>query len=159
MPSSDEDDDEDDEDDEEEGEEGLPANPNHTSKSRSQAAAATIPRPAGADEPANKGAAPSKKAGSEQLTRREREALEAQQARERYMKLHMEGKTDEARADLERLRLVRERREAEKARRDAEREEKDAQHKERQQQYEEREKKAREAALGKPAKAKKGAKK
>ena len=56
------------------------------------------------------------------LSRREREALQAQQARERYQKLHAEGKTDEARADLARLKLVRERREAEAARKQAEKE-------------------------------------
>ncbi|KUL83243.1 hypothetical protein ZTR_10489 [Talaromyces verruculosus] len=105
-------------------------------------------------------APPKKSKNTEQLSRREREALEAQQARERYMKLHMEGKTDEARADMERLRLVRERREAEKARREAEKEEREAQQKARQDEITEREKKLREAALGKSAKGgKKGAKK
>jgi hypothetical protein len=62
--------------------------------------------------------------GEAQLSRREREAIEAQQARERYMKLHAEGKTDEARADLARLALVKERREAERLRKEAEKEEK-----------------------------------
>ncbi|KAL4792297.1 major facilitator superfamily domain-containing protein [Aspergillus venezuelensis] len=62
--------------------------------------------------------------GEAQLSRREREAIEAQQARERYMKLHAEGKTDEARADLARLALVRERREEERLRKEAEKEEK-----------------------------------
>ena len=36
-----------------------------------------------------------------QLSRREREEVEKQQARARYEKLHAEGKTDEARADLQ----------------------------------------------------------
>lgn len=135
-PTDSEDEDEDDDDDE-----GLPANPNHSAKSRSQAMAA----PPAADAP------PKKAKNTEQLSRREREALEAQQARERYMKLHMEGKTDEARADMERLRLVRERREAEKARREAEKEEREAQQKARQDEISEREKKLREAALGKPS--------
>ncbi|KAL4951322.1 major facilitator superfamily domain-containing protein [Aspergillus filifer] len=62
--------------------------------------------------------------GEAQLSRREREAIEAQQARERYMKLHAEGKTDEARADLARLAIVRERREEERLRKEAEKEEK-----------------------------------
>ncbi|RDW87180.1 PDGFA associated 1 family protein [Aspergillus mulundensis] len=62
--------------------------------------------------------------GEAQLSRREREALEAQQARERYMKLHAEGKTDEARADLARLAIVKERREQERLRKEAEKEEK-----------------------------------
>jgi hypothetical protein len=66
------------------------------------------------------------------------------------MKLHMEGKTDEARADMERLRLVRERREAEKAQREAEREERDARQKERADSQLQREEKLRQAALGKP---------
>ncbi|KAJ0417182.1 casein kinase substrate phosphoprotein PP28-domain-containing protein [Aspergillus carlsbadensis] len=92
----------------------LPANPNHTSKSRSQ----TKPRD-GDEEDAVGGAG-----GEAQLSRREREAIEAQQARERYMKLHAEGKTDEARADLARLALVKERREAERLRKEAEKEEK-----------------------------------
>merc|ERR1711881_457750 len=46
-----------------------------------------------------------------ELTRREREAIEKEQARLRYEKLHAEGKTDEARADLARLALVRKQRE------------------------------------------------
>lgn len=62
--------------------------------------------------------------GKGQLSRREREAVEAQQERERYMKLHAEGKTDEARADLARLAIVKEKREAEKMRKEAEKEEK-----------------------------------
>jgi hypothetical protein len=41
------------------------------------------------------------------------------------MKLHAEGKTDEARADLARLALVKERREAERLRKEAEKEEKE----------------------------------
>lgn len=46
-----------------------------------------------------------------QLSRREREELEKQKATAHYRKLHAQGKTDEARADLERLALVRARRE------------------------------------------------
>ncbi|KAL2816324.1 casein kinase substrate phosphoprotein PP28-domain-containing protein [Aspergillus granulosus] len=93
----------------------LPANPNHTLKSRSQT------KPTDAEGEAAVGGA-----GGElsQLSRREREAIEAQQARERYMKLHAEGKTDEARADLARLAIVKERREAERLRKEAEKEEK-----------------------------------
>lgn len=45
------------------------------------------------------------------LTRREREALEAQRAKERYFKLQKQGKTEQARKDLERLALVRKQRE------------------------------------------------
>lgn len=92
------------------GDEDLPANPNHTAKSRSQLSGDTPEKPVKKD--------PS------QLSRREREAIEAQQARERYMKLHAEGKTDEARSDLARLALVREKREADRLRKEAEKEEK-----------------------------------
>ena len=45
------------------------------------------------------------------LTRREREALEAQRAKERYFKLQKEGKTEQARKDLDRLAIVRKQRE------------------------------------------------
>jgi len=41
-----------------------------------------------------------------ELSRREREAIEKEQARLRYEKLHAEGKTDEARADLARLAII-----------------------------------------------------
>ncbi|XP_067875878.1 pdgfa associated protein 1a isoform X2 [Heterodontus francisci] len=46
-----------------------------------------------------------------ELSRREREEIEKQQARERYMKLHLEGKTEQARADLARLAIIRKQRE------------------------------------------------
>lgn len=49
--------------------------------------------------------------GSVNLSRREREELEKQQAKAHYQKMHMEGKTDEARADLARLALIRKQRE------------------------------------------------
>ena len=91
----------------------VPANPNHTAKSREQ-----LEKP---DENASK-----PKKDLSQLSRREREALEAQQERERYMKLHAEGKTDEARADLARLAVIREQREAERVRKQAEKEEREA---------------------------------
>ena len=53
---------------------------------------------------ANMGAAPT-------LTRREREELEKQRAKERYFKLQKEGKTEQARKDLERLAIIRKQRE------------------------------------------------
>jgi len=53
-------------------------------------------------------------------TRREREQKEKQQAKERYRKLHAEGKTDEAKADLTRLAKIRAEREAAQAKRQAE---------------------------------------
>ena len=49
-----------------------------------------------------------------------REELQKQQAKERYDKLHMEGKTDEARADLARLALIRKQREEAAKKRDEE---------------------------------------
>ncbi|CAD5122568.1 DgyrCDS10982 [Dimorphilus gyrociliatus] len=61
-----------------------------------------------------------------QLSRREREELEKQQARSRYEKLHAEGKTDEARADLARLALIRKQREEAAKRREEEKKAKDA---------------------------------
>ena len=95
----------------------MPANPNHSKAARNQAMAA----PVTVDEAAEgvkdlsvagkgKGKPPA------ELSRREREAIQAQQAKERYQKLHEAGKTDEAKADLARLKLIREKREAEAAR-------------------------------------------
>ncbi|KAL4864983.1 major facilitator superfamily domain-containing protein [Aspergillus spectabilis] len=103
----------------------LPSNPNYTPKAKTT------------DDPEGDEA---------QLSRREREAIEAQQARERYMKLHAEGKTDEARADLARLALVKERREAERLRKEAEKEEKEELARQR---AEEREKKLAKGGPGK----------
>lgn len=40
-----------------------------------------------------------------------REEIEKQKAKERYMKLHQEGKTDQARADLARLAIIKKQRE------------------------------------------------
>ena len=54
------------------------------------------------------------KDGSEdkpQLSRREREELEKQKAKAHYQKMHAAGKTDEARADLARLAIIRKQRE------------------------------------------------
>jgi hypothetical protein len=138
-PSDDEEESEDDDD--------MPANPNHTAKSRSQAARGpAVPNGAAAD-------AEPKSRDKSQLSRRELETLQSQQARERYLKLHAEGKTDEARADLARLAIVRERREAERARKEAEKEERAERERERSEMLE-REKKRREAALGPGAKKK-----
>merc|ERR1719359_1837720 len=93
-----------------------------------------------------------KKTDTENLSRREREAIAAQQAKERYQKLHAEGKTDEAKADLARLRLIREQREAAAARKQAEKEEREAREKDK----DDREAKKREAAMGGTGAAKKG---
>ncbi|KAK8618459.1 hypothetical protein V6N13_132450 [Hibiscus sabdariffa] len=46
-----------------------------------------------------------------ELSRREREELEKQRAHERYMRLQEQGKTEQARKDLERLALIRQQRE------------------------------------------------
>ncbi|CAL1588787.1 unnamed protein product [Knipowitschia caucasica] len=46
-----------------------------------------------------------------QLSRREREEIEKQRAKERYMKMHLAGKTDQAKADLARLAIIRKQRE------------------------------------------------
>jgi len=102
----------------------MPANPNHTAKAAKQATiVAVAPDADSAAAPtASKKAAPP----MSQLSRREREALQAQQAKERYQKLHAEGKTDEARADMARLKLVREKREQDAAIKKAEAEEKAA---------------------------------
>jgi hypothetical protein len=43
--------------------------------------------------------------------------MDALAAKERYRKLHEQGKTDEAKADLARLKLIREQRAADSARR------------------------------------------
>jgi len=61
-----------------------------------------------------------------ELSRREREAIEKEQARQRYEKLHAEGKTDEARADLARLAIIRKQREEAAKKKQQEKEEKDA---------------------------------
>ncbi|XP_039012970.1 28 kDa heat- and acid-stable phosphoprotein-like isoform X1 [Hibiscus syriacus] len=45
-----------------------------------------------------------------ELSRREREEIEKQKAHERYMKLQEQGKTEQARKDLERLALIRQQR-------------------------------------------------
>lgn len=54
------------------------------------------------------------------LSRREREEIEKQRAQAHYQKLHAEGKTDQARADLARLAIIKQHRAEAAARRDAE---------------------------------------
>ncbi|XP_069501666.1 28 kDa heat- and acid-stable phosphoprotein isoform X2 [Ambystoma mexicanum] len=49
--------------------------------------------------------------GPKELSRREREEIEKQKAKERYMKMHLAGKTDQAKADLARLAIIRKQRE------------------------------------------------
>lgn len=60
-----------------------------------------------------------------ELSRREREEIEKQRAKEHYQKMHLEGKTDEARADMARLALIRKQREDAARKRDEERKVKD----------------------------------
>ncbi|KAF8225349.1 hypothetical protein L208DRAFT_1306667, partial [Tricholoma matsutake] len=55
-----------------------------------------------------------------ELTRREREQKEKQEAKDRYWKLHVQGKTQEAKADLSRLAKIRAERDAAQAKRKAE---------------------------------------
>lgn len=55
-----------------------------------------------------------------ELSRRERELIEKQKARQRYEKLHAAGKTSEAKSDLARLSLIRQQREEAAAKREAE---------------------------------------
>lgn len=61
-----------------------------------------------------------------ELSRREREEIEKQKSKERYMKLHLEGKTEQARADLARLAIIKKQREEAAKKRDELRKEKDA---------------------------------
>ena len=53
-----------------------------------------------------------------------REELAKQQARANYQKMHMAGKTEEARADLARLAIIRKEREEAAKKRDAEKQSK-----------------------------------
>ncbi|KAI6244946.1 heat- and acid-stable phosphoprotein [Erysiphe necator] len=130
-------------------EELMTANPNHSKAARNQ----TRTTSTDIDNAANKvkdlninRTAKGRTVG--ELSRREREAIQAQQARERYQKLHEAGKTDEAKADLARLKLVREKREAEAARKQAEKEEREEAEKAKKDEISAREAKRRAAALG-----------
>ncbi|KAI0597088.1 hypothetical protein F4775DRAFT_593619 [Biscogniauxia sp. FL1348] len=129
-------------DSEEESDDEMPANPNHSKASRNMTKAQ--PDVEEITEGVKKVA----------MSRRERESMEAAQAKERYRKLHEAGKTDEAKADMARLKLIREKREAEAARKAAEREEREALEKARKAEIDAKEAKKREAALGKAKKGK-----
>ncbi|XP_028990883.1 28 kDa heat- and acid-stable phosphoprotein-like [Betta splendens] len=61
-----------------------------------------------------------------ELSRREREELEKQKSKENYMKLHLEGKTEQARADLARLAIIKKQREDAAKKREELRKEKEA---------------------------------
>ncbi|CAJ2508552.1 Uu.00g135780.m01.CDS01 [Anthostomella pinea] len=131
--------------DEDSEDDDMPANPNHSKAARNM----TKAQPAAVEE-ITEGV---KKVA---MSRKERESVEAQQAKDRYRKLHEAGKTDEAKADMARLRLIREKREADAARKAAEKEEKEAQEKAQKDKIMAKEQKKRDAALGKPAKKGKG---
>ncbi|XP_063708002.1 28 kDa heat- and acid-stable phosphoprotein-like [Culicoides brevitarsis] len=60
-----------------------------------------------------------------ELSRREREELEKQRAQANYQKLHAQGKTEQARADLARLAIIKQHRAEAAARREAEKKEKE----------------------------------
>ncbi|XP_036142546.1 28 kDa heat- and acid-stable phosphoprotein [Monomorium pharaonis] len=60
-----------------------------------------------------------------ELSRREREQLEKQKAYANYQKLHAAGKTDEARADLARLAIIKQQREEAAKRREEEKKQKE----------------------------------
>jgi len=114
LPSSSEDEDDSDDD------MPMPANPNHSKAARNQASAPPVSAEEAAEGVKNLNiggrGSPAKGKPVAELSRREREALQAQQAKERYQKLHEAGKTDEAKADLARLAEIRKKREAEAAR-------------------------------------------
>lgn len=134
-------------DSEEESDDSIGGNPNLTAKARAQAAKGADPDATESKSAAKKAA----KADVSQLSRREREALQAQQAKERYAKLHAEGKTEEARNDMERLKLVRQRREEEAARKEAEKQEREEHEKAKAEQIA-REERQRALAMGGPKK-------
>ncbi|XP_053326675.1 28 kDa heat- and acid-stable phosphoprotein [Spea bombifrons] len=64
--------------------------------------------------------------GPKELSRREREEIEKQKAKERYMKMHLAGKTDQAKADLARLAIIRKQREEAAKKKEEERKTKDS---------------------------------
>ncbi|KAI4859511.1 hypothetical protein F4820DRAFT_159734 [Hypoxylon rubiginosum] len=128
-------------DSESEEDEDMPVNPNHSKAARNMTKAQPDPV-----EEVTEGVK------NVAMSRKERESMEALQAKERYRKLHEAGKTDEAKADLARLKLIREKREAETARKQAEKEEREAHEAARKAEIDAKESKKREAAMGKPAK-------
>lgn len=129
----------------------MPANPNHSKAARSQTKV-VAQTSAAVDEATSKVKKLAVSGGS--MNRKERESAEAAEAKERYRKLHEAGKTDEAKADLARLRLIREKREQEAARKQAEKEERDADAAAKKAEIDAREAKKREAAMGPAAKGK-----
>ncbi|KAF8501990.1 casein kinase substrate phosphoprotein PP28-domain-containing protein [Gautieria morchelliformis] len=92
-------------DEDEDDEDADLINPNHSSAKTKKLSELNAPQP---------------------LTRREREQKEKQEAKERYWKAHLAGKTDQAKADLARLSQIRKEREEAQAKRKAEAEAKAA---------------------------------
>jgi len=76
-------------------------------------------------EPGTSGTSSGEAAPKVELSRREREEIEKQRARENYARLHAEGKTEQARADLARLALIRRQREEAAAKKAAEKDQKE----------------------------------
>ncbi|KAK4178500.1 casein kinase substrate phosphoprotein PP28-domain-containing protein [Triangularia setosa] len=136
---------------EEEEEVKMPANPNHSRAARNQT---KVPKKVADDDDENL-ASETKKLAVSAPNKREREAIAAQEAKERYMKLHEAGKTDQAKADLARLKEIKRKREEEAARRLAEKQEQDEANRQKKAEIEAKEAKKREAALGPAAKNKK----
>lgn len=94
----------------------MPANPNHSKAARKQAVAP----PKQPDDEIEEATASVAKLAVDKggMTRKERESAEAAAVKERYMKAHLAGKTDEAKADMARLAKIREERARQKAVRD-----------------------------------------
>ncbi|TGO22285.1 hypothetical protein BPAE_0174g00060 [Botrytis paeoniae] len=138
---------------EESEDDDMPANPNHSKAARNQAKAP----PKSVDEVAGDVAKMNISKKPQELSRKEREAIEAQKKREAYQRLHLAGKTDEAQADLARLTKVREERRLAAERKAAEEEERKEQEQAKSEQLA-REQRRREAAMGPAAKGKKGKK-
>eukprot|EP00898_Chlorokybus_atmophyticus_P003320 jgi/Chlat1/398/Chrsp10S01507 len=104
--------DEDEEDDEEEGssDEGEQAD-DADLKKKGVAGVVEVANPNYAGSKAVKATEADVEQDTPELSRREREELEKQRAKERYWKLHLAGKTDEAKKDLERLAVIKAQRE------------------------------------------------
>lgn len=73
--------------------------------------ASELDLPTGATGGAEGGAKPKKEEVKPQLSRREKEEIDKAKAKAHYQKMHAAGKTDEARADLARLSIIKKQRE------------------------------------------------
>ncbi|KAF7943569.1 hypothetical protein EAE96_011488 [Botrytis aclada] len=138
---------------EESEDDDMPANPNHSKAARNQAKAP----PKSVDEAAGDFAKMSVSKKPQELSRKEREAIEAQKKKEAWQKLHLAGKTDEAQADLARLAKIREERKLLADRKAAEKAELEEQMNAKSEAME-KERKKKEEAMGSALKGKKGKK-